>query len=317
MAHKVLVSDSIAEAAIQILKSKTGLEIDYSPGLKEDALAAKIPGFHALVIRSGSKVTAKVIEASTTLKVIGRAGIGVDNVDIPAATKKGIVVMNTPTANAITTAEHAIAMLFALARKIPQATASMKAGKWDKNAFMGRELTGKTLGILGLGTIGRLVAERARGVHMLPISHDPYITADKATSVGAQLVSLDELCKRADAITCHVVMTPETRGMIKDAEIAKMKDGVLLVNCARGGVYDEGALERGIRSGKIGGVALDVFSEEPPPKEHPLLMMEQVILTPHIGASTHEAQDRTGTQIAEQVADFLIQGRVAHAVNKI
>jgi D-3-phosphoglycerate dehydrogenase len=317
MAHKVLISDSIADAAVAMLKARSGLEIDYSPGLKEDALAAKIPGFDALIIRSGSKVTAKVIEASTTLKVIGRAGIGVDNVDIPAATKKGIVVMNTPTANAITTAEHAIAMLFSIARKIPQATSSMKAGKWEKNAFVGRELAGKTLGILGLGTIGRLVAERARGLFMIPIAYDPYCPPDRAKNAGVELVSLDDLLARADAITAHVVLTNETKGMIGDAQIEKMKKGVLLVNCARGGVYDEAALKRGIESGKIGGLALDVFAEEPPPKDHPLLALDQVVLTPHIGASTVEAQDKTGTEIAAQIAAFLLEGRVMNAVNKV
>lgn len=309
---KVLISDSISKAGVDILKGSPKLEVDYSPGLKEDELAAKIPGFEALVIRSGSKVTKKVIDASSGLKVIGRAGIGVDNVDIPAATAKGILVMNTPTANAVTTAEHAIAMLFSIARHIPRATASMKNGKWEKTAFMGRELYGKTLGILGIGTIGKLVAERAKGIGMVPIAHDPY-----AKQSPVPLVSLDELLAKSDAITSHVVLTKETKGMIGEAQIAKMKKGVLLVNCSRGGVYDEAALIAGMKSGQIGGLALDVFESEPLPAGSPLLELENVALTPHIGASTHEAQDNTGTEIAQQIVAFLLEGKVMNAVNKV
>lgn len=317
MAHKVLVSDSISKAGVDILKGSPKLEVDYAPGLKEDELAARIVGQEALVIRSGSKVTKKVIDASTTLKVIGRAGIGVDNVDIPAATAKGILVMNTPTANAVSTAEHAIAMLFSIARHIPRATASMKAGKWEKTAFMGRELNGKTLGILGLGTIGRLVAERARAIGMVPIAHDPYCKAERAKEAGVPLVSLDELLAKADAITSHVVMTKETRGMIGDAQIVKMKKGILVVNCSRGGIYDEAALVRGMTSGQIGGLALDVFETEPLPADSPLLALENIALTPHIGASTHEAQDNTGTEIAQQIVAFLLEGKVMNAVNRV
>jgi D-3-phosphoglycerate dehydrogenase len=271
--HKVLVSDTLSDAGLAILRTHPELSVEYAPGLKEAELAAKIPGFDGLVIRSGSKVTKKVIDAATTLKVIGRAGIGVDNVDVPAASKRGIVVMNTPTGNAVTTAEHAITLLMSLARKVPQATQSMKAGKWEKTKFQGRELAGKTLGILGMGNIGRIVADRAKGLKMNVIVFDPVLTADRAAQLGVELVSLAEVWARADAITAHTPLNEQTKGVVNDAAIAEMKSGVLLVNCARGGIYDEAALARGLASGKIGGVALDVFVEEPP-GDHPLLKFD-------------------------------------------
>ncbi len=311
---RVLVSDTLSEAGLAVLRGNDGLEVDYAPGLKEAELAAKVPGFDGLVIRSGSKVTKKVIDAADKLRVIGRAGIGVDNVDVPAASKAGIVVMNTPTGNAVTTAEHALSLLMSLARRIPQATASMKAGKWEKNKFQGRELAGKTLGILGLGNIGRIVADRAKGLRMSVIAFDPMVTPDRAAALGVELVSLDHLFERSDAITAHTPLTAETKGIVNDAAIAKMKPGVLLVNCARGGIYDEAALGRGLASGKIGGVALDVFSEEPP-GDHPLLKLDNVICTPHLGASTDEAQERVAVEIAEQVAAFLLHGTISNAVN--
>jgi D-3-phosphoglycerate dehydrogenase / 2-oxoglutarate reductase len=312
---RVLVSDSLSEAGLEQLRAARGFEVDYAPGLKEADLAAKIPGFDALVVRSASKVTRRVLEAAKGLKVVGRAGIGVDNVDVDAASAKGVLVMNTPTGNAITTAEHAIALLFAIARKIPQATASMKAGKWEKSKFQGRELFGKTLGILGLGNIGRIVADRAKGLRMNVIAFDPFVPKEKGAEVGVEMVTADELFRRADAITSHVVLTKETKGLVDDAAIDKMKRGILLVNCSRGGVYDEGALERGLASGKIGGLALDVFVEEPPPAGHPLLQRDDVVVSPHIGASTEEAQERVALEICAQIVDYLVHGKVKNAVN--
>jgi D-3-phosphoglycerate dehydrogenase len=314
---RILVSDTVSDRGLEILKSSPGLEVTYKPGLKEAELAAEIAGFDALVIRSGSKVTAKVLEGATNLKVIGRAGIGVDNVDVKAASKRGIVVMNTPTGNAVTTAEHAISLVFSLARKIPQATASMKQAKWEKSKFTGHELAGKTLGVLGLGNIGRIVADRARGLKMNVIAFDPVLTADRAAALGVELVGLDELFRRADVITAHTPLTPETKGIVNDAAIEKMKKGVLLVNAARGGIYDEAALLRGLESGKIGGVALDVFVEEPPKSETTLALIkhELVVATPHLGASTEEAQERVVLEIAEQVVAYLRDGTIQNAVN--
>jgi D-3-phosphoglycerate dehydrogenase len=314
MPARVLVSDTLSEAGLAVLKSAPGIEVVYKPGLKEAALADTIAGFDALVIRSGSKVSAKVIEAAKGLQVIGRAGIGVDNVDVSAASHRGIVVMNTPTGNAVTTAEHALALLFSLARRTPQATASMRAGNWEKNKFQGRELAGKTLGVIGLGNIGRIVVDRARGLRMNVIAFDPVVTAERATGLGATLVKLDEIWARADAITVHTPLTSETKGLVNDASIAKMKKGVLLVNCARGGIFDQGALLRGLESGKLGGVALDVYEEEPP-GQIPLLAREDVICTPHLGASTDEAQERVAVEIAEQVVQFLSSGTITNAVN--
>ncbi len=314
MAARILVSDTLSEAGLDILRKAPGVEVVYKPGLKEADLAAAIPGFDALVIRSGSKVTAKVIAAAKGLRVIGRAGIGVDNVDVPAASKHGIVVMNTPTGNAVTTAEHAISLLMSLARKIPQATASMRAGKWEKSKFQGHELSGKTLGVIGLGNIGRIVASRARGLQMNVMGYDPVMTPERAAALGIELVGLDAIWARADAITVHTPLTAETRGLINDATVEKLKPGVLLVNCARGGIYDEAALVRGLESKKIGGVALDVFTEEPP-GALPILQRDDVICTPHLGASTEEAQERVALEIAEQVVAYLTSGTTVNAVN--
>jgi D-3-phosphoglycerate dehydrogenase len=312
---RVLVSDSLSEQGLAILRADSNLTIDYQPGLGEDALAAALPGAHALVIRSGSKVTARVIEAATTLRVIGRAGIGVDNVDVPAASKRGIVVMNTPTGNAVTTAEHAISLLFSLARMIPQAAASMKAGQWEKKKFEGRELAGKTLGVVGLGNIGRIVADRAKGLRMNVIGFDPVLTADRAAALGIELCGLDAIWARADAITVHTPLTATTQNLVDDAVVARLKKGVLLINAARGGIYDLDALLRGLESGHIGGVALDVFTTEPPPKDLAILQHERVIATPHLGASTKEAQARVALEIAEQVVSYLATGAVKNAVN--
>jgi D-3-phosphoglycerate dehydrogenase len=313
---RVLVSDALSEQGLAILHKGQGIEVDYKPGLNEADLAAAIVGADGLVIRSGSKVTARVIEASDKLKVIGRAGIGVDNVDVEAASKKGIVVMNTPTGNAVTTAEHAIALLMCLARQIPQASAALKAGKWEKKKFgEGRELAGKTLGVVGLGNIGRIVADRGKGLKMNVIGFDPMLSVDRAAALGIELVSLEAIWSRADAISVHTPLTAETKGLVNDEVVAKLKKGVLLVNAARGGIYDIEALQRGLDSGKIGGVALDVFEVEPPPADLPLLKHDKVVVTPHLGASTTEAQDRVALEIAEQVVAYLTNGAITNAVN--
>jgi D-3-phosphoglycerate dehydrogenase len=314
MMAKVLVSDSLSKEGLEFLKKAQGIECEYKPGLSEDELAKALVGVEGLVIRSGSKVTAKVIEAADKLKVIGRAGIGVDNVDVKAASRRGIIVMNTPTGNAVTTAEHALSLLFSVARKIPAASASMKEGKWDKKSFEGRELSGKTLGVIGLGNIGRIVADRARGLKMSVVGYDPFLTAERAAELGIELLSLDELFKRSDAITVHTPLTAETKGVVNDAAIAKMKKGVMLVNCARGGIYDEAALIRGLDSGQIGGVGLDVFLEEPPGLTD-IVKHPKVVVTPHLGASTEEAQLRVALEIAQQVAAYLQTGEIANSVN--
>jgi D-3-phosphoglycerate dehydrogenase len=300
---------------LQILRSSPGIAVDYKPGLSEDELAAAIGDYDALVIRSGSKVTAKVIERASKLRVIGRAGIGVDNVDVPAASKKGIVVMNTPTGNAVTTAEHALSLLMSLARKIPQATASIKAGKWEKNKFEGREVAGKTLGIIGMGNIGRIVADRAKGLHLQVIAFDPVLTHEKAASLGFELVSVEQLFVRSDLITIHAPLTPETKNLLNREAFARMKKGVLIVNAARGGIVNEADLEVALREGKVAGAALDVFEQEPVNPDHPLLKLDNLIATPHLGASTAEAQDRVALEIAEQVAEYLTTGSIRNAVN--
>ncbi|HYD49643.1 MAG TPA: phosphoglycerate dehydrogenase [Terriglobales bacterium] len=313
--QRVLIADKLSAAGMDILRAAEGIEFDEIPGLKPAELAAKIKPYHGIIIRSGSTVTAEVIAAAENLKVIGRAGIGVDNVDVPAATKRGIVVMNTPAGNNITTAEHAISMMLALARSIPQATASMKAGKWEKSRFTGVEVFNKTLGVVGLGNIGGLVAERGLGLKMKVIAYDPFISAEVARRSGVELVSLDELYGRADFITVHVPLLPETRGLIGTEAFAKMRKGTRLINCARGGIVDEAALAAAIEHGTVAGAALDVFAEEPPPKDHPLLQMDKVICTPHLGAATDEAQVNVAVAIAEQVVNFLSKGVIRDAVN--
>jgi D-3-phosphoglycerate dehydrogenase len=280
MMAKVLVSDSLSKEGLEILGKAAGIELVNKPGLNEEQLIAEIPIYDALVIRSGSKVTARVIEAAQSLKVIGRAGIGVDNVDVKAASRRGVVVMNTPTGNAVTTAEHALSLLFAVARKISAADASMKSGKWEKKAFQGRELSGKTLGVVGLGNIGRIVADRARGLHMNVIAYDPVVTKERAAELGVELVSIDDLFGRSDAISVHTPLTAETKGLLNEQTIGKLKKGVLLVNAARGGIYDEAALLRGLESGQIGGAGLDVFVEEPPGPTA-LVKHPNVVATPH------------------------------------
>lgn len=312
---RVLVSDKLAEAGLKILREAPGVELEFRPGMGEGELCSVIGEYEGLIIRSATVVTPKVIEAADRLRVVGRAGIGVDNVDIPAASRRGIVVMNTPTGNSVTTAEHALALLAALARKIPQAVASMRSGEWEKNKFQGREIAHKTLGIIGLGNIGRIVADRAQGLKMKVIGVDPVMNSDRAAELGIELVDLDALLRRADFVTIHAPLTPETKDMINEAAFDKMKKGAFLVNAARGGIVDEDALVRAIQKGRIGGAALDVFAEEPLDPSHPLLRLENVLCTPHLGASTSEAQERVAVEIAEQVVDYLRHGIVRNAVN--
>jgi D-3-phosphoglycerate dehydrogenase len=310
---KVLISDSLSPAAVEIFRER-GVDVDVKTGLKPDELKAIIGAYDGLAIRSATKVTKDVLEAATNLKVIGRAGIGVDNVDIPAATQRGVVVMNTPFGNSITTAEHAIAMMFALARQIPEANASTHAGKWEKSKFMGVELFGKTLGVIGAGNIGSIVADRALGLKMKVIAFDPYLSAERAVDLGVEKVTLDELFRRSDFITLHTPLTDATRGIISREALAKMKRGVRIINCARGGLIDEEALKEALDSGQVAGVALDVFAEEPA-RSHPLFGHPNVVCTPHLGASTSEAQENVALQVAEQMSDYLIQGAVTNALN--
>ncbi|WP_420559464.1 phosphoglycerate dehydrogenase [Tepidicaulis sp.] len=310
---KVLISDKLSPAAIDIFKQR-GVEVDVKTGLERDELIKIIDQYDGLAIRSATKVTQPVIDAAKNLKVVGRAGIGVDNVDIPAATAKGIIVMNTPFGNSITTAEHAIAMMMALARDIPQANASTHAGKWEKSKFMGVEVTAKTLGVIGCGNIGSIVADRALGLRMKVVAFDPFLTPERAQDLGVEKVELDELLTRADFITLHTPLTDKTRNIIDAKAIAKMKDGVRIVNCARGGLVVEADLKAALESGKVAGAALDVFEEEPA-KENPLFGMENVICTPHLGASTSEAQENVALQVAEQIADYLLTGAVTNAIN--
>lgn len=312
---KVLVSDKLSDAGVAILRGVPGIEVDVKTGLNEDQLCEIIGQYDGLVIRSATTVTKRVIDCATQLKVVGRAGIGVDNVDVPAASRKGIVVMNTPTGNAVTTAEHAITLIMSLARKIPNAVASMRAGQWEKTKFQGREIAGKNLGVVGLGNIGRIVCDRAQGLKMHVLGYDPFMTKERAAALGIELVSLDELFTRADIITVHTPLTPETTNLLNDEAFAKMKKGVMIVNAARGGIVDEMALVRAVQAKKVAAAAFDVFVEEPLPKDHPFLSLEEVYCTPHLGASTSEAQERVALEIAEQIGDYLTKGIVKNAVN--
>ena len=315
MAPRVLISDALSPAAVQIFKDR-GVEVDFQPklGADKDKLAALIGGFDGLAIRSATKVTPKILEQAKNLKVIGRAGIGVDNVDIPAATAKGIIVMNTPFGNSITTAEHAITLMLALARQIPQADASTQAGKWEKNKFMGVEITGKTLGVIGAGNIGSIVVDRALGLRMRVIAYDPFLSPERAADLGVHKVELDELFKRADFITLHTPLTDKTRNIVDAAAFAKMKKGVRIINCARGGLVDEHALREALDAGQVAGAAFDVFTEEPA-KDNPLFGHPNVVCTPHLGAATTEAQENVALQVAEQMSDYLLQGAISNAVN--
>ena len=312
---KILISDNLSSHGVEILRGHPEFEVDVKVGLPPEELKSIIGSYQALIVRSETKVTADILSAADNLKVIGRAGTGVDNIDVPVATKKGIVVMNAAAGNSVTTAEHTISLLMSLARKIPQAHAKLKAGKWDKKSFMGVELAGKTLGVIGLGNIGKIVASRAIGLTMKVIAYDPFITKEIASKAGIELASLDEVLMQADFVTVHTPMTEETRGIIGEAAFAKMKNGVRIVNCARGGLVDEDALYQAIKSGKVAGAALDVFVKEPVPTDHPLLTLDEVVVTPHLGASTNEAQDSVAVTIAEAVSNYLLTGAVAGAVN--
>ena len=310
---KVLISDQMSPKAAEIFRAR-GIEVDEITGLSKDALIEIIGSYDGLAIRSSTKATREVLAAATNLKVVGRAGIGVDNVDIPAASAHGIVVMNTPFGNSITTAEHAIALMFALARQLPEADASTQAGKWEKNRFMGVELTAKTLGLIGCGNIGSIVADRAQGLKMKVIAFDPFLTPEHAQDIGVEKVTLDDLLARADVITLHTPLTDSTRNILSAENLAKTKKGVRIVNCARGGLIDEVALKAGLDSGHVAGAALDVFAEEPA-KASPLFGTPGFVSTPHLGASTDEAQVNVAIQVAAQMADFLLTGGVTNALN--
>ncbi|WP_425051046.1 phosphoglycerate dehydrogenase [Psychromarinibacter sp. S121] len=315
MAPKVLVSDKLSETAVQIFRDR-GIDVDFMPelGKDKDKLAEVIGKYDGLAIRSATKVTAKLLETADNLKVVGRAGIGTDNVDKEAASKKGVIVMNTPFGNMITTAEHAIAMMFAVARQIPEASASTHAGKWEKSKFMGVELTGKTLGVIGAGNIGGIVCDRARGLKMKVIAYDPFLGQEKADKMGVEKVELEELLKRSDFITLHVPLTDQTRNILSKENLEKTKKGVRIINCARGGLVDEEALAELLKSGHVAGAAFDVFKEEPA-TENPLFNLPNVVCTPHLGASTTEAQENVALQVAEQMSNYLLTGAVENALN--
>src|SRR5277367_3372981 len=313
MPPRVLISDKLSPAAVAIFKER-GVEVDVKPGLDKDELASIIGDYDGLAIRSATKVTAKLLERAAKLKVVGRAGIGVDNVDIPAATARGVIVMNTPFGNSITTAEHAIALMFALARQIPSADASTQAGKWEKNRFMGVEITGKTLGIIGCGNIGTNVAARGIGLKMRVIAYDPFLSDERAAEIGVEKVELDDLLARADIITLHTPLTAQTKNILSAQNIAKAKKGVRIINCARGGLADEAALRAALDSGHVAGAAFDVFIEEPA-TANPLFGHPNVVATPHLGAATSEAQENVALQVAEQMSDYLTRGAISNAVN--
>ncbi len=313
--YRILVCDKISDEGVKLLAMEPDIEVDVKTGLKEDELVSIVGKYDAMIVRSATKVTRKIIEAGERLKVIGRAGTGVDNIDVEAATEKGIVVMNTPGANTIAAAEHAIAMLMSLARKIPQANASMKQGKWEKKKFMGVEVRNKVLGIIGIGRIGSYVAKMAHGLNMEVIAYDPYISEEAANSIGVRLVSLDELLETADFVSIHSPLTSETKHLLNRERLLKMKKGAYLINCARGGIVKEDDLYEVLVSGHLAGAALDVFEQEPVDPENPLLKLDNVICTPHIGASTREAQEVVAIAIAQQIIDFLKKGVIKHAVN--
>jgi D-3-phosphoglycerate dehydrogenase len=312
---KVLISDELSEAAVNIFKAR-GIEVDFLPQVGPDAAKLKeiIGKYDGLAIRSATKVKPDIITAATNLKVIGRAGIGVDNVDIPAATAKGIVVMNTPFGNSITTAEHAIALMFAAARQVPEANASTQAGRWEKNRFMGRELYAKTLGLIGCGNIGSIVADRALGLKMKVIAYDPFLSPERAVQIGVEKVELEELLARADVISLHVPLTDKTRNILSAENLAKTKKGVIIINAARGGLVDEAALLECLKSEHVAAAGFDVFAVEPA-KENILFGAPNFVATPHLGASTNEAQENVALQVAEQMSDYLITGAVTNALN--
>ena len=310
---RVLIADQLSPAAVEIFKQR-GVDADVKTGLSKDELLQIIGDYDGLAVRSATKADKDVLAAAKNLKVVGRAGIGVDNIDIPAATAAGVVVMNTPFGNSITTAEHAIAMMFALARQLPAADTSTQAGKWEKNRFMGVELYAKTLGLIGAGNIGGIVADRALGLKMKVVAYDPFLSPERAAEIGIEKVELDELLARADIITLHTPLTDKTRNILSGENLKKAKRGVLIVNCARGGLVDEAALRELLESGHIGGAAFDVFVEEPA-KANPLFGAPNFVATPHLGASTLEAQENVALQVAEQLSDYLLTGAVTNALN--
>jgi D-3-phosphoglycerate dehydrogenase / 2-oxoglutarate reductase len=312
---KVLVADDLSPAAVEIMTG-AGLSVEVSTGLAPAQLAEMIGAFHGLAVRSATKVTADILSRATNLKIVGRAGVGVDNIDVKAATERKVQVINTPSGNAIAAGELAIAFMFALARKVPQATASMKKGEWEKKKFAGIEITGKTLGLLGFGNIGRQVAERAVGLKMKVVAHDPVLPADAVPPTGVRFASFEEVVTKSDFVTLHLPLTPETKNLFNAATIARMKKGAYLINCARGGVVDETALYEAVKSGHLGGAGLDVFEKEPTPML-PLFELENVVASPHIGASTKEAQGKVAVELAEVFVEFFKTGKVRNAVNKV
>ena len=311
---KVLVSDNLSDLGVEIFQETPEIEVDVNTGLSPEELKTIIGRYHGLVIRSATKVTDEIIEAADNLKVIGRAGIGLDNVDIPAASRRGIVVMNTPEGNTVTTAEHTVAMMMALSRNIPEGTTSLKQGKWEKNKLQGRELYNKTLGLIGIGKIGRIVADRAKGMKMKVIAYDPYLRPETLDELDVEPVSFEELQERSDYVSIHTPRTDETTNLINKETMANMKKGAMLVNCARGGIVNEDDLYDALKSGHLGGAALDVFVNEPP--GHMKLMgLPNFVCTPHLGASTREAQDNVAMDVAEQIVAYLLHGTVKNAVN--
>jgi len=312
---KVLVADDMSNAAVEIM-SKAGLTVDVNTSLPPAQLAEIIGGYHGLAVRSATKVTADILARASSLKIVGRAGVGVDNIDVKAATERKVLVINTPSGNAIAAGELALAFMFALARKIPQATASMKKGEWEKKKFAGIEITGKTLGVVGFGNIGRQVAERAVGLKMKVLAYDPLLAPGTAAPAGIELVAFDDLVAKSDFVTLHVPLTAQTKGLFGAATLGKMKKGAYLINCARGGIVDETALYEALKGGQLGGAALDVFEKEPC-GPLPLFELDNVLASPHIGASTKEAQEKVAVELAEVFVDFLKSGRVRNAVNKV
>ena len=315
MTPRVLISDKLSPAAIEIFR-QAGVDVDFEPDLGKDKqrLAQVIGNYDGLAIRSATKVTPKVLAAATRLKVIGRAGIGVDNVDLAAATAGGVIVMNTPFGNSITTAEHAISLMLAVARQIPAADVSTRAGKWEKSRFMGVEITAKTLGIIGCGNIGAIVAERALGLKMKVVAYDPYLSSDRAAALGVEKLDLDEMLARADFISLHTPLTDKTRNILDAGAIAKMRPGVRIINCARGGLVDEAALTRALEAGYVAGAGIDVYGVEPA-LENPLFSAPNVVCTPHLGAATAEAQENVALQVAEQMSNYLMTGAITNAIN--
>ena len=311
---KVLISDVLGEDGIKMFEQADGIAVEVNTGLPPEELKKIIPEYDGLVIRSATKVTADLLEGAEKLRVIGRAGIGLDNVDIPAATKRGIAVMNTPGCNTVTTAEHAIAMMMALTRNIPRGTSSLKAGRWEKKKLQGREIFNKMIGVLGFGNIGSIVADRAKGLKMKVIVYDPLVSAERIEEAGFESVSIDDLLERSDYITIHVPKLKETIGLINKDAFDKMKTGVMLINCARGGIVDEADLYDAMTSGKVAGAALDVFETEPP-GDSPLFELENLVCTPHLGASTREAQTNVAVAVADQIIRYLKEGKLVNAVN--